>query len=219
MSRNLPAQPSQRVAAFLEKVQTSHRGRLIFALDATASRQPTWDVSMKLQAEMFAEAGHVGGLEIQLVYYRGLDECKASHWTNDARELAQTMSRIICVSGPTQIGKILDHARKEHQHQPINAVVFVGDAMEESPPTLFDAAAGLGVPLFVFQEGADPEVARVFAEMARLTKGAHCKFSSGSARELAELLRAVAAFAVGGLQALSDQRTDSARKLLGQMKK
>jgi hypothetical protein len=61
--------------------------------------------------------------------------------------------------------------------------------------------------------------AQVFGEMARLTNGAHSKFSTGSARELAELLRAVAAFAVGGLTALADLRTDSARKLLGQMKK
>jgi hypothetical protein len=161
MTGNLPTQPSKRVTDFLEKVQSA-RVRLIFALDATASRQPTWDASAKLQAEMFIEAGKIGGLEIQLVYYRGLDECKASHWTSDARELAHTMSRIICVSGPTQIGKIIAHARREHQHQPVNAVVFVGDAMEESPPTLFDAAAGLGVPLFLFQEGGDPEVARVY---------------------------------------------------------
>jgi hypothetical protein len=218
MSRNLPAQPSQRVAAFLDKVQASHRGRLIFALDATYSRQPTWDTSASLTAEMFMEAGKIGGLEIQLVYFRGLDECKAGQWTIDARALAQTMSRIACVSGNTQIRRVLEHARKEHAQQPVNAIVFIGDAMEESAPMLFDAAAGLP-PLFLFQEGADPEVSRAFAEMARLTKGAHCKFSSGSARELAELLRAVAAFAVGGLTALQDQRTESARKLLGQMKK
>jgi hypothetical protein len=218
MGTTLPAPPSQRVAAFLEKVKVNQRARLIFALDATASRQPTWDASAKLQAEMFNEAGHIGGLEIQLVYYRGLDECKASHWTGNAGELAQTMSRIMCESGPTQIGKIFAHARKEHAQQPINAVVFVGDAMEESAPTLYDAAAGLGVPCFMFQEGNDPEVARVFKELASLTKGAYCIFSSGAAHVLAELLRAVAAFAVGGLQALSDQRTDSARKLLGQMK-
>jgi hypothetical protein len=217
MSANVPVQPSKRVEAFLEKVKASHRGRLIFALDATASRQPTWDASAALTAQMFDEAGKIGGLEIQLVYYRGLDECKASHWTVDARELAHTMSRIICNSGPTQIRRILKHAREEHARQPVNAVVFVGDAMEENAPSLFDATAGAPA-LFVFQEGADPEVARVFAEMARLTNGAYCKFDSGSAHQLAELLRAVAAFAVGGLTALADLRTDSARKLLGQMK-
>jgi hypothetical protein len=31
------------------------RGRLIFALDATASREPTWDRASHLQAEMFKE--------------------------------------------------------------------------------------------------------------------------------------------------------------------
>jgi hypothetical protein len=218
MTSNLPAGHSTRVSEFLAKHQASPRGRLIFALDATASRQPAWDTATELQAQMFDVTGQVGGLEIQLVYYRG-DECKASHWTPDARELGRLMRRITCISGHTQIGKILAHARKEHQRQPISAVVFVGDAMEESAPTLYDAAAGLGMPLFMFQEGDLPEVTETFAQMARLSNGAHCKFSSGSAQELADLLRAVAAFAVGGLQALADQRTDSARKLLGQMKK
>jgi hypothetical protein len=173
MGERLPTQPSGRVSAFLEKVRANQRGRLIFGLDATASRQETWDTACQLQADMFREAGNIGGLEIQLVYYRGLDECKASHWTTDARELARAMSRIICEGGYTQIGRVLEHARKEHQRQAISAVVFVGDAMEESAPTLFDAAAGLGAPLFMFQKGGDPDVARVFAELARLSKGAY----------------------------------------------
>jgi hypothetical protein len=128
------------------------------------------------------------------------------------------MSRITCVSGTTQIGKILAHARGEHAQQPVAAVVFIGDMVEEPRHGLFDAAAGCP-PLFIFQEGPDVLAGEVFSELARLTKGAHLKFTSGSARELAELLRAVAAFAVGGLTALSDLRSDAARKLLGQMKK
>src|SRR5262249_222513 len=99
MTEKLPTS-SQRLPHFLPRVQTA-RGRLTFALDATASRQPTWDASVQLQAEMFTEAGKIGGLEVQLVYYRGLDECKAGHWTVDTRELANTMSRIACVSGQT----------------------------------------------------------------------------------------------------------------------
>jgi hypothetical protein len=71
-------QISDRVAAFL-KTRTA-TGRLIFALDATASRQPTWDQAARLQAQMFAEAAKIGGLEVQLIYYRGLNECRASHW-------------------------------------------------------------------------------------------------------------------------------------------
>jgi hypothetical protein len=191
---------------------------LIFALDATASRQPTWDTACQLQAEMFTETGRIGGLEVQLVYYRGLDECGASHWTSDTRELANTMSRVTCVSGHTQIAKVLAHIRKEHAQQKVSAAVFVGDAMEENAGTLYDAVAGLDVPLFLFQEGDLPEVRETFQEMARLTKGAYARFDPGSAKLLGELLRAVAAFAVGGLTALADLRSDGALKLLKQLK-
>jgi len=218
MPENLPAQPSKRVAEFLEraKTQVSHRGRLIIALDATASRQPLWDTAVQLQAEMFAEAGKIGGLEVQLVYYRGLDECKASNWTTNARELAHQMSRITCVSGLTQIAKVLTHVRKEHAQQPVSAVVFVGDACEEKPTVLYDCASGLG-PLFLFQEGDNVAAATAFKELARLSRGAYSQFRPGAERELAELLRAVAAFATGGVTALSDLRSEAALKLLRQM--
>jgi hypothetical protein len=215
MTQNLTS--SARVAEFLKKIQAA-RGRLVFALDATMSRQPTWDAACELQGQMFAEAGKFGGLEVQLVYYRGLNECRAGPWTSDTHALANSMTKISCMAGYTQIGKILAHVRKEHAQKPVNAAVFVGDAMEETPHALYDAAAGLGVPFFVFQEGSDPYVEQIFREISVITKGAHAKFGTGSARELAELLRAVATYAVGGTKALADLRTDSARKLLGQLK-
>jgi hypothetical protein len=218
MTNSLPTSHTKRVADFLNRVQASHRGRVIFALDATASRQSTWDTAVKLQADMFVETDKIGGLEVQLVYYRGLEECKAGRWTIDTHELANAMSRITCVSGQTQIGRILAHVRKEHAQQPVNAVVFIGDMVEEPAHGLYDAAAGCP-PIFIFQEGPDVLATQVFGEMARLTKGAYSKFTPGSARELADLLRAVAAFAAGGLTALSDLRTDAARKLLEQVKK
>jgi hypothetical protein len=167
---------------------------------------------------MFAEAGRLGGLEVQLAYYRSLNECTAGPWTSDTRELASNMTKIVCMAGYTQIGKILAHVRKEHAQKPVNAAVFVGDAMEETPHLIYDAAAGLGVPVFVFQEGSDPYVEQVFREISVITKGAYARFGTGSARELAELLRAVATYAAGGTKALADLRTDSARKLLGQLK-
>jgi hypothetical protein len=234
---DVPAtKPSSRVTAFLEKVRTS-RARLIFALDATFSRQPTWDLACKLQSEMFSEVAKIGGLEIQLVYYRGI-ECKSSAWTLDADELARLMRKTECEGGHTQIERILTHVRTEHAREKVAAVIFVGDAVEEPPSKLYAAAAGLGTPpppLFMFQEGdglampldqhgmpldaPSQTVEQVFREIVRLTNGAYARFNAGSARELGELLRAVAAFATGGLQALADLRSDSARKLLGQMKK
>jgi hypothetical protein len=126
------------------------------------------------------------------------------------------MSRITCATGYTQIGRVLAHVRQEHRRRPIGAAVFVGDAVEEEPGALYEAATGLP-PLFLFQEGDNPAVEQVFRELKRRTAGAYAKFDSGATRELGELLRAVAAFAVGGLTALADLRTDSARKLLTQL--
>jgi hypothetical protein len=216
MGGNLPAHHSQRVARFLQERQTQARGRLVFAIDATASRQPTWDIACALQGEMFAEAGKVGSLDVQLAYFRG-NECSHSHWTSDTQKLATIMSRIDCLTGHTQIGKVLAHIRQEHAAQPVSAAIFVGDATEETPGQLYDAATGLP-PMFLFQEGHDPVVEETFKQLARLTRGAFCMFTPGAARELADLLRAVAAFAVGGLTALADQRSERARKLLQQLK-
>jgi hypothetical protein len=210
-------QISDRVANFLKSRTAT--GRLIFAIDATMSREQTWDMASRLQADMFAEAGKIGGLEVQLIYYRGTSECRASRWTDNPQELANLMAGIACRAGETQIEKVLAHIRKEHASEPVNAAVFIGDACEEVPPgPLCDAAVGLGVPLFVFQEGKDVEVEHIFHELARLTGGAYGQFNSGAARQLAELLRCVAVFASGGRKALADMNSDSARKLLGQLK-
>jgi len=197
------------------------RGRLIFGLDATASRQPTWDTACQLQAEMFREATAVGGLELQLVFYRGLGECRSSRWIADSAQLAKTMSQIMCNAGQTQIEKILTHTQKETKLLRVSALVFVGDAMEENPDTLAREAGELGrlgVPAVMFQEGHDRGVEQVFRGIARLTHGAYCRFDPGAARQLAELLRAVAVYAAGGMTALAARRDAGAVKLLSQMK-
>jgi len=200
------------------------RGRLIFALDATMSRQPTWDTACRLQADMFREATAAGGLDIQLVYYRGLAECRASPWIAEAARLGALMTRIDCRGGHTQIGKVLAHARRENDKAKVGTLVFVGDAMEE---TLDDLCAGAGelglrsIPAFMFQEGYDPVCEQAFREIARLTRGAYCRFAPGAAHELAELLRAAAAYAAGGMKALADlKRRNSAGavRLLEQLK-
>src|SRR5262245_42608081 len=215
---NLPASHAKQVAEFLQKVRMT-RGRIAFVIDATMSREETWDAAAQLQAEMFSEAAKLGGLEMQVIYFRGADEVGASAWTSDARELQQMMTSIRCQSGHTKYARAFARVRKEHEREAINAVIVVGDALEEAPATLFDAITGLGVPFFCFQERTDPKVRRAFEEMARLTKGAYCTFDTGAIAQLRELLRAVAVFATGGLTALADLRTDSARKLLEQLKK
>jgi hypothetical protein len=196
-----------RVNALGPVAETGGRGRLVFALDATMSRQPTWDQACVLQADMFREAAAVGGLDIQLVYYRGLAECRASPWVAEPERLGALMSRIDCRGGHTQIAKILAHAKRENDKAKVGALVFVGDAMEESLDELSAGAGELGkrnVPAFMFQEGYDPICEQAFREIARLTRGAYCRFAPGTAHELGELLRAAAAYAAGGMKTLAD---------------
>jgi hypothetical protein len=231
-ARGTPAASSPRaeIDAFIQRARTlapatgGKRGRLIFALDATMSRQPTWDTACRLQGEMFREAAAIGGLDVQLVYFRGLNECRASRWVSDGGGLGDLMGRIACQGGHTQIRKVLSHARAEHGKGPVQALVYVGDAMEEA---IDDLAAGagelglLGVPAFMFHEGGDAVAERAFREIARLTRGAYCRFDLSAAHELAELLRAAAVYAAGGVKALSDlsaRQGAGARKLLAQMK-
>ena len=230
-SRPPAASARSEIDAFLEKAHAlgpradGRRGRLVFALDATMSRQPTWDLACKLQAEMFEETAAVGGLDVQLVYYRGISECRASQWVSNPARLASLMEKIDCRGGHTQIGRVLGHVRGESKRERVDAFVFVGDAMEEKIDDLC-ALAGelglLGVPAFMFQEGHDAIAERAFREIARLTKGAWCPFDAGAAAQLRELLRAAAAYAAGGRVALADlsKRAGGAGavRLLGQMR-
>jgi hypothetical protein len=220
---------SEDIAAFVAKARAMSphaagaKGRLVFALDATMSRQPTWDMACALQADMFREAAALGSLDIRLVYYRGLNECRATGWISDSAQLAKLMAKIDCRGGNTQIGKVLSEARREAVASAVRAVVFVGDAMEEKVDELCAKAGELGllkVPVFMFQEGHDDVAEQAFREIARLTGGAWCRFDPGAAAQLRELLRAAAAYAAGGREALRlmSKTGSGAAKLLGQMK-
>jgi hypothetical protein len=219
------------IDAFLEKEQPAPtRARLIFGLDATASRQPTWDLAVHLQSQMFSATAAMGELDVQLVYFRGglsyigdgdnPPECRASPWLSDAATLTRMMRKIECLPGETQIGRVLAHAKKQTEIQPVQAVIFVGDAIEEPLEALTATACELGdlkTPVFMFQEGISRSVERAYLAIAGASGGAHFKFNEGSAAQLTELLRAVAVFAVGGIKALEGQG-ETGRLLLEQLK-
>lgn len=221
------APESDDVSAFLAKVAATPpparrdgvRGRLLFAMDATASREPSWDQACQIQGAMFQTTASLGGLDVQLCFYRGFNEFNATGWVADARALAAQMSRVRCAGGATQIGRVLAHAKTQSRERRLNALVFVGDCVEEDPDRLC-AAAGelglLGVPAFMFHEGGEAVAGRTFREIARLTRGAYCRFEPGSAEQLRQLLSAVAVYAAGGRAALRDfsQRHGELTRLL-----
>jgi hypothetical protein len=211
------------------------RGRLIFALDATASRAETWATARKVQAKMFREAAPLGKLDVQLIYYRGAGErsngerrgwreCKASKWVSSGEQLAQLMDRIDCWCGGTQIGRVLAHALNEVERAPLQALVFIGDCFEEEIGEIGALAGELGardVPIFVYHEGRDPIAMKAFRLMALKSGGQYFVFNPQTSRaveQLAEQLGAVARLAMGdtealeklaGTAALTDQRASS----------
>jgi hypothetical protein len=198
---------SQLAAAPAPQRRAGQRGRLIFAMDATASREPTWDTAIQIQAEMFSETAALGGLEVQLAWYRGFGEFRASEWVSDSKALVTRMTGVRCLAGKTQIARVLKNAIVEAKRGRVGALVFVGDAMEEKLDALGDLAGRLGllgVRAFIFHEGRDAVAGRAFQHLAKLTGGACCRFDSSSAKQLRELLAAVAVYAAGGRAALED---------------
>lgn len=212
--RDLQQRQSSDIDAFLKKVASTpapirpngnEAGRLLFALDATMSRQPTWDRASHLQSEMFDVTSALGGLAVQIAFFRGHRDFRASPWLEDSQRLKQMMASVSCQGGHTQIARLLRHAIKANQNHPVRALVFIGDSMEEDADELCHLAGEMGLKGlkgFFFQEGHEPGVEQVFKQMAKLSGGAWCRFDEGSADQLAALLRSVAIWAAGGLKAL-----------------
>lgn len=215
---------TREVASLPPKSAGGGRGRLLFAMDATASREPTWDVASTQQGEMFVAASEIGGIEVRLAFYRGFDEFKVGRWTSDGRELARLMGAVRCLAGRTQIARLLRYAAEQRRESRLDAVVFVGDCCEEDVDEVGHEAGQLGLlglPVFVFQEGDDRVASRLFPQIAKLTRGAYCKFDRSSPEQLKRLLGAVAAYAAGGRAALlkyGKQQGGAAALLTNQMK-
>lgn len=212
MTKEIKA-PSNAVQEFLSKSKqlatpNDSVGRLLFAMDATASRENSWDMACQIQADMFMSTQMMGSLEISLCYFHGYNEFKHFSWTPHAKKLRDQMLQVRCLAGQTQIKRTLDHAITIGSQQKIKAVVYIGDCCEESIDHVAVSAGKLGVmgiPVFIFHEGHDPQAKSAFQHIAQLTHGAYCAFDENSVAQLKDLLCAVAAYAVGGLSALKKQ--------------
>ncbi|MBU2705113.1 VWA domain-containing protein [Zooshikella marina] len=216
-NKKLPSQTkTTSVADFIAQAEqlpahsnASTQGRLLFAIDATASRQPTWDIACQLQGQMFLETAELGKLAIQLCYYHGYHAFHTSSWFTNTQALLAEMLKVQCLGGQTQIERVLKHGLKLAQQGTLHAIVLVGDCLEEPVDALAELAGQLklkNVPLFIFQEGCDAHARQGFAHLAKLSDGAHCQFDQNSASQLQALLTAVAVYAVGGIDALAKLR-------------
>ena len=206
------------------------KGRLIFALDATGSREPTWDIACTITAGMFRATALIGKLDVQLVYFGGgargghLEErsgghCRASRWVQSGEELVRLMRLVKCESGYTQIGRVLDHALREHEKAAVQALTYIGDAMEEEIEVLAAKASRLGqagIPIYIFQEGRDAAVRKAYRLLALKSGGEYFEFDAErGVEQLAEQLGAVARLAVGDTEALEQITGTAARQCCG----
>ena len=227
ISNELTKKPtSTDVMAFLNRakaIQTvrDRQTRLIFALDATASREPTWAAAKALHRDLFNAGIEGTNLAIQLCYYRGLAEFQHSAWLTTGDELLAHMEQVSCLGGPTQLERLLQHALLQRsQTSPVRALVFVGDAFEENADVVGALAGECGLfnlPLFIFQEGRDPHVEAIFKMLAHRSRGAYASFGHSSADRLRELLGAVVRYSSGGIKALTQSGRESDKLLLAQL--
>jgi len=188
-----------------QKFEARHAPRMIFAMDATGSREPTWEMAGKLHREMGAA---LGSLTLQLVFFGGT-ECKASGWVVGGQRLAELMTKVRCATGYTQIGRVLRHVLTESREHTIRALVYVGDCCEESGEELFGLAEQLKrrkIPIFVFHEGTDSVAEPIFRRLAQITDGIYASFDTGSAEQLRKLLAGAADYAAGRYKSIGDLR-------------
>jgi hypothetical protein len=186
------------------------RGRVIYAVDATASREAGWRIACDLQAKMFRSAGSM--LSLQLVFYGG-DTCRASRWATSGDELARWMNTVQCEGGLTQIEKVLQHVLREHAKAPVQAVTFIGDAQEENLDVLVglaDKLGAAGIPLHMCQEGDVGSVRKAFRLLALRTGGTYSAFNPAAPQTIERLsaqLNEVARVAVASVAAIGVTRS------------
>ena len=118
----------------LAKLQSAHVvGRLLVALDLTASRAESLKQARVATARMFAAIKAVGKVAVKMLYFRG-DECRATAWHDDADKISGAMLSLSCKTGNTQICRVLKLALAEKEK--LSGVVLVGDHSEDNPDEL-----------------------------------------------------------------------------------
>lgn len=181
------------------------RARLLFAFDATASREWAWEGSKKVTDALFEVLP--GKLDVALAVHGGSRVHTYTRYFTEAGRLRDRAARIRCETGETRLLDIL--ARVTQETPAAEVVVYIGDAFEESKPKasrLADRLKAQGTRVIILQDGCDGETADVFANIAARSGGALLPFDLSSLERLRELLGAVAVLAVGGEKLLEAKR-------------
>ena len=188
---------------------TPGRPRLIFAVDATASREPAWAAARQVTDALVKALP--GALDVALAVHGGSRVHTFTAFTNNANTLRDRAAGVACRGGTTRLLPILAASLK---HPAVRVVVYIGDVFEESViqgQRLADAMGAQGTKLIVLHDTADPGARRdaeVFWDLAKRTGGCVLPFDASASGRLRDLLSAVAVYAVGGEKLLRERRHD-----------
>jgi hypothetical protein len=182
---------------------------LVFAVDATASREPAWAAARQVTDALVKALP--GALDVALAVHGGSRVHTFTAFTSDANTLRDRAAGVACQAGVTRLLPILSASLKQPG---VRVVIYVGDVFEESViqgRRLADAMGAQGTRLIVLHDTADPAARRdadVFWDFAKRTGGCVLPFDASASGRLRDLLSAVAVYAVGGEKLLRERRHD-----------
>jgi len=219
-ARARPALLSQIRAARLAKPQmgaaapatAARRPRLVFAVDATASREATWRSAQQITNKMFGVIPDA--LDVALAVHGGGDVHTFTAFSADVGEFGKRAAAVTCRSGTTRLGDIMTRTLEAGG---VRVMSYIGDAFEEDVDEVLDLAARFrlrGIQAVMLADGADGDTLAVFEQIAERTGGAVLDFRSGDLDLMGELLAGVASLAIGGRRLLEAQTTAGARLLI-----
>lgn len=183
------------------------RPRLIFAVDATASREPAWRAARGVTDSLVKALP--GALDVALAVHGGGRVHTFTPYTTAANTLRDRAAGVMCKAGFTRLLPIMASAVKDPG---VKVVIYIGDVFEESLARgrrLADSMGARGTRLIVLHDTADPAArghAEIFWDLAKRTGGCVLPFEAGASRKLHDLVSAVAVYAVGGERLLQERR-------------
>ncbi len=220
MTTNLPTKSAKQ--SFLEKAKALSKPnkvdstkiaaalkitpKLLFSMDATASRQGSWDVAQQITSSMFDVIP--GGLKIALAHHSGGELGHVTAFRDDPAFFKSEIAKVRCRAGETALCEILEEATKISR---LSTLIYIGDCFEESlerAKALSEELKEKKVPCFMFIEGRDPMAQSAFNLIAEITGGAVFPFELEAVIHIKEKLDAIAAYAAGGIKMLTAKRAE-----------
>ncbi len=174
-----------------------HLSGICFVIDATGSRQHSWQQAQRTQAEMFDAVKSAGNLKLSIVCHRGNRVSDLGTFATPA-DAKRSMAAVSCEAGNTEIIGSLKAAMGKKP----STIIMIGDCFEENFGDLQQVCSKLAaeqIRVYAFVEGNDPNGQHAYKMAADLTGGIFQPFGSGL--DLSDLCVAAAVFDVGGQQA------------------